>query len=115
MGRKTDALVRELDRNIERLERDLKKLRGTRRVILALEAPDETPMCPKPKKLVDAVALALDEIGPATSADVVDWLRKNWDPDVNPSSARSTLSGYKGKRFENDGRKWWRKSVHDET
>ena len=68
---------------------------------------DEPPVHAKPKKLVEAVVVALREIGPAGSGDVIDWLRENWNADVNPSSTSSTLSGYKGKLFQNDGKKWW--------
>ena len=106
MVRQTDALLRELEKRIEMLEADLKKLRSARDVIRSLEATDEKPIRSKPKTLVAAVARALNEIGPAGSGDIIEWLRENWNADVNPSSTRSTLSGYKGKLFENDGRKW---------
>jgi len=107
MVAETNALLRELEKRIETLEADLKKLRTAREVVLSMEAGDEPPIRAKPGKLVEAVVLALREIGPAGSSDVIEWLRENWKRDVNPSSTRSTLSGYKGKLFDNDGRKWW--------
>jgi len=106
MVRDTDVLLQELDRRIDALEADLKKLRSAREVVRTLETADETPVRAKPTKLVEAIVLALREIGPAGSGDIITWLRKNWNPDVNPGSTRSTLSGCKGRKFDNDGKKW---------
>ena len=107
MTEQAGVVLTQLRRQIEMLESDLRKLRTAEEVLLSLEAASEPLPRVKPKKLVQAVALALKEIGPAGSADVIQWLIANWKADVNPSSVRSTLSGYKGKLFDNDGRKWW--------
>ena len=106
MVRDTDVLLQELDRRIDALEADLKKLRSAREVVRTLETSDERPLAPKPTRLVGAIVVALKEIGPAGSGDIIAWLRKNWNPDVNPGSVRSTLSGGKGSKFDNDGKKW---------
>lgn len=102
----TDPLLSELRRRIGRLEADLKRLRTAEDVVRSLQTIDDPPLCSKPKRLVEAVAIALREIGPARPAEIIEWLQEHWGSDVNPGSVRSTLSGHRDKLFRNDGGKW---------
>ena len=103
MDEKMEAMVAQLDERIRKLEGDLKRLREAKEVLLSLETGEEPQARARPKKMVDAVEVALREMGHATSAQVIEWLVQYWDEDVKPTSIRSTLSGNKD-RFKNDGR-----------
>ena len=106
MPHQTDVILEQLDTQIRKLEANLAKLKNAREVLLSLDMPASSPVQTRPKKLVEAVQQALEELGGGTSGQVVTWLRRNWDPDVKAASARSTLSGATGRLFLRNGKMW---------
>ena len=90
----------------DKLKKELEKLRAAEEVLKELgEIATQLPIEKPRGTLVEAVMQALSELGPATSGEVIAWLRQNWSSAVNTNSARSTLSGYKDK-FRSKGGKW---------
>jgi len=100
----------DLDAKIARLTKELERLKAARDVFAEFAAPErEREAAPSPQrkgKLIDAVKQALRELGRGNSAQVIAWLKENWDPQVNSNSVRSTLSTYRGRYFKQVGKKW---------
>ena len=57
-----------------------------------------------------AIRKAVGGLGRATTAQVVDWLKGNFDPEVNKNSVRTLLSANKHRFFDKKGSNWTMKA-----
>ncbi|MCK6470251.1 MAG: hypothetical protein L6R28_00780 [Planctomycetes bacterium] len=106
-----------IQKKIKDLRAELARLESAERVILEVrgnrpaqqpsffEDATQRPATPKSgfDSLTSALRGALMAIGPATTREIVSWLREYYQPDVNAHSVRSMLSiGGKKKEFIRD-------------
>ena len=102
-------VLRSIDNRIESLQKELVELRNARTVLLRLaNAGTSTPGTSVYKKMTLSYAIrqAVGNLGRASTAQVVGWLKDNFDPEVKKNSVRTLLSANKHKFYDKKGSSW---------